>query len=90
MEALDALPRDIARLIRQVANDRATGRGDATRETYRKTYRMEKARLAVAVAEWIGAGHSAERVVLRLSNMHAPARKLDMVRKLAAAIKGVP
>jgi hypothetical protein len=90
MEAIDALPRDIARLIRQVANDRAAGRGDSTRETYRKTYRMEKTRLAVTVAEWMGAGHSVERVVLRLRNMHAPARKLEMVRKLAAAIKGVP
>ncbi|BAO29387.1 hypothetical protein [Sulfuritalea hydrogenivorans] len=89
MDRSAALPRWVTRLIRRVANARVPRDGDSTLDDYRKAYRLEKARLSIKVAEWLAAGCSIDRVELRLRNLHAPARKLEAIRKLAAAIKGV-
>ncbi|MBU3696916.1 hypothetical protein [Dechloromonas sp.] len=90
MEVVDKLPRELAHLIRQIANGRARGHGESTRDSYRKAYRLEKARLSVEVASWLNAGCSVDLANARLRHLQGPARRLEALRKIAGALKEMP
>lgn len=90
MEIVDRFPRNLARLIRQVANDHAHGRVELARDSYRKAYRLEKAKLTAEVAGWLNAGCSVELAHARLHRLHGPARSREALRKLVIALKEMP
>lgn len=90
MEVVDKLPGDLARMIRRIANGRARRDGKSTRDSYRKAYRLEKAKLTVEVAGWLNAGCSVDLANARLRRLHEPARRLEALRKIASALKEMP
>ncbi|TXH01366.1 MAG: hypothetical protein E6R09_06850 [Rhodocyclaceae bacterium] len=90
MEVIDKLPRELAHLIRQIANGRARGHGESTQDSYRKAYRLEKAKLTVEVAGWLNAGCSVDLANTRLHRLQGPARRFEALRKLAGALKEMP
>lgn len=90
MEVVDKLPGDLALLIRQIANGRARGHGESTRDSYRKAYRLEKAKLTIEVTGWLNVGCSVDLANSRLRRLHEPARRLEALRKVASALKEMP